>query len=178
MPRRKGGDWVTLGRIRGVFGVKGWVRLESYTEPAENILDYARWRVSTRGGHRFMCPQQGRWHGPGLIVQLSTEDGGLIADREAALGFVHADVSVEREQLPALPDGEIYWSDLIGMQVLGLEDEALGQVEQVLDNPAHPILQLAGEPPLLIPFVRGPIVHLVDTEDNIIRVNWASDYAL
>ncbi|MGJ8668615.1 MAG: ribosome maturation factor RimM [Oceanococcus sp.] len=178
MPRPKSGDWITLGQIRGVFGVKGWLRLESFTDPAENILDYARWRVSTPSGHRFMRPQQGRWHGPGLIVQLATEDGGVIADREGALGFVHAEVSVERDELPQLDDDEIYWSDLVGMQVFGLENELLGTVSTVVDNPAHPILQLAGETSLLIPFVRGPIVESVDKEANAIRVHWSSDYAV
>lgn len=172
------GDWVALGKFRGVFGVQGWLRLESFTQPAENILNYARWRVSTPRGHRFFCPQQGRWHGPGLIVQLATEDGGLIADRDAALTLVDAQVSVERRELPALDEGEVYWADLVGMQVIGLEDEPLGQVAAVVDNPAHPILQLDDANKMLIPFVRGAIVESVDTDAGRIRVNWASDYAV
>lgn len=177
MPR-KTGDTVVLGRIRGVFGVKGQVRVESFTDPAENILDYARWRVSTRGGHRILCPLGGQWQGPGLVVQLGTEDGGVIADRDAALALVDADISVPRRELPELPDGEVYWADLVGLDVQGLDGEALGQVARVIDNPAHPILELAGEPPMLIPFVRGPIVEAVDLDAGLIRVNWSSDYAL
>ena len=61
---------------------------------------YARWRVSTRSGHRILCPQEGRWHGPGLIVQLGTEDGGTITDREYAQRLVNADIRVARSALP------------------------------------------------------------------------------
>ena len=171
-------DGVALGKIRGVFGVKGWVRVESYTRPAENILDYARWSVSTPSGLRVFCPRQGRWHGPGLIVQLATEDGGLIADREAAAALVNADISISRSELPDLAEDEIYWSDLIGLSVIGIDDELLGKVVEVIDNPAHPILQLDTDPPMLIPFVRGAIVEKVDSTKGQIRVQWASDYAL
>ncbi len=175
---RREGDWVVLGKIRGVFGVKGWLRLESFTEPADNILDYARWRLTTPSGHRFMCPVQGRWHGPGLIVQLQTDDGGLIADREGAVTLVHSEICVERSELPRLEGDEVYWADLLGMQVIGLDDDDLGKIAKVIDNPAHPILELTGEQPLLIPFVRGAIVESVDSQLGIVKVNWASDYAV
>lgn len=171
-------EQVVLGRIRGVFGVKGQVRVESFTEPAENILNYARWRVSTRGGHRILCPISGQWHGPGLVVQLGTEDGGTIADRDSALALVNADISVARTELPELTEGEVYWSDLVGLRVLGLDEQELGRVVRVVDNPAHPILELDSEPPLLIPFVRGAIIDSVDTEAGIIHCQWSADYAL
>ncbi len=177
MSRQKDED-VVLGTIRGVFGVRGWVRVESFTEPAENILDYARWRVYSRSGHRVLCPQEGRWHGPGLIVQLATEDGGLIADREGAAALVGGQIKVRRSELPQLDSGEVYWSDLVGLRVIGLNDEALGEVAEVLDNPAHPILRIDADPPLLIPFVRGAIVDSVDLERGEIHVQWSSEYAL
>lgn len=169
---------VVLGRIRGVFGVKGQVRVESFTEPAENILDYARWRVQTRGGLRILCPDDGRWHGPGLLVQLRTEDGGLIADRQAALSLVDATIAVQRKELPEPPAGEVYWADLIGLQVLGQDGEILGRVVRVIDNPAHPILELDADPVLLIPFVRGPIITAVDLSAGRIHSTWSADYAL
>lgn len=170
-------EQLVLGKIRGVFGVKGWLRVESFTQPAENILDYARWRVAARGGQRILCPRAGKWHGPGLIVQLGTEDGGLIADRRDAELLVDAVISVDRAELPDAGPDQVYWVDLVGMQVIGLDDEVLGRVEQVIDNPAHPILQLDGPKQLLIPFVRGPIVESVDKQAGVIRVLWSSDYA-
>lgn len=178
MSSRHGREWIALGRIRGVFGVKGWLRVESFTEPADNILNYARWRVETRGGHRFFVPQEGRWHGPGLIVQLATEDGGVIADRDAALSLVKAEISVPRAELPELEGDEVYWTDLIGLRVIGIDDEPLGEVTEVTDNPAHPILTVRGEQTLLIPFVRGAIVESVDLDGACMRVHWSSDYAL
>ena len=175
MSRQRGEDLV-LGKIRGVFGVKGWLRVESYTDPAENILDYARWRVDTPSGHRFFRPAEGRWHGPGLIVQLATEDGGLIADRESAQALVNASISVSRTELPELRDGEFYWVDLIGLEVFGLEGQRLGRVAEVIDNPAHPILRLDDPAHMQIPFVRGPIVTGIDLKAGRIDVLWAADY--
>jgi 16S rRNA processing protein RimM len=175
---RNADDWVVLGRIRGVFGVKGLLRVESYSDVTDSVLEYARWRVSTPGGYKFLCPLSGRWHGPGLVVQLGTEDGGVIADRESAAALVGASISVRASELPVLGKDEVYWADLVGLQVIGIDEEKLGSVAQVFENPAHPILQLATEPPLLIPFVRGAIVESVDLDTGIIRVLWSSDYAL
>lgn len=175
---RNTGAYVVLGKIRGVFGVKGQLRVQSFTEPAENILDYARWRVSTSRGHLRLCPLSGQWHGPGLIVKVGTEDGGVIADRESALALVDGEISVRRSELPAPAEGEVYLADLVGLDVIGLNEERLGKVSRVLDNPAHPILELDVQPIMQIPFVRGPIVEVVDLAAGQIRVNWSSDYAL
>lgn len=111
-------------------------------------------------------------------MQLATDDGGLIADREGAAALVGGQIKVRRSELPQLDTGEVYWSDLVGLSVIGLNDEPLGEVAAVLDNPAHPILRIDAEPPILIPFVRGAIVDSVDLERGEIRVQWASEYAV
>lgn len=174
-----GSGRITLGVIRGLFGVRGWLRLQSYTEPADNILQYSPWHLAMGAQSRLLVPRQGQWHGPGLIVQLGTEDGGLIADREAAAPLVGAEVQVAREALPPAPAGEVYWADLVGLEVHGADGVALGRVQRVMDSPAHPILEVvAGEQRQLIPFVRGAIIREVDLEAGRIDADWLADYAL
>ncbi len=173
MPARE----IILGRIRGAFGVHGWVRVESFTEPALNILDYAPWYVHTRAGVQSFVPVQGRWHGPGLIVQLGTEDGGVIADRDAALALVNADVSVSRDALPPAAPGEIYLADLEGLRVIGADGHDFGVVNRVLDNSVQAVMEI-GDSGLLVPFVRGPIVTSTDAEAGEIHISWTAEDAL
>ncbi len=171
-------DDVTLGKFRGVFGVQGWLRVESFTQPAESLLNYARWCVCTRHGHSYFRPLAGRRHGPGLVVQLESEAGELIASREQAQALNGCEIRVPRAELPDLPVGQVYWVDLPGCAVYGRAGELLGTVTQVIDGPAHPILEVEGEARLLIPLVRGPIISNIDVGARRIDALWSADEAL
>ncbi|MGB1557358.1 MAG: ribosome maturation factor RimM [Oceanococcaceae bacterium] len=166
-----------LGRIRGAFGVHGWIRVESFTEPATNILDYAPWHVHTPAGVRSFVPREGRWHGPGLIVQLGTEDGGIIADRDVALSLVNAEVTVPRSALPPAGPDEIYLNDLMGLRVLGADGHDFGTVRRLHDNTVQAVMEI-GDEGLLVPFVRGPIVTHTDLDAGEIHLSWTADDAL
>lgn len=155
----------------------GAVRVESYTDPATNLLEYAPWRVATRAGVRSFVPRSGRWQGPGLVVELGTEDGGLIADRESAAALMDADIRVPRSALPPPAPGEVYLFDLIGLPVRGADGHDFGAVEKILDNGVQPVLQCAPGG-VLIPFVRGPIVLDTDLEAGEIRLAWTAEHAL
>ncbi len=160
-----------------MFGVHGWVRVESFTEPALKLLEYAPWHVHKRSGVQSFVAVQGRWHGPGLIVQLGTEDGGLITDRDVALGLVNSDISVPRSMLPKLGPDEIYLADLIGLRVIGADGHEFGTVKRVLDNTVQAVMEI-GDEGLLVPFVRGPIVTHTDVEAGEVHLSWTADYAL
>lgn len=155
----------------------GWVRVESFTDPALNILEYAPWFVHTRSGVQSFVARQGRWHGPGLIVQLGTEDGGVIGDRDHALSLVNADIAVPRSALPPAGPDEIYLSDLVGLRVIGADGHEFGQVTRVLDNTVQAVMEV-GSDGLLIPFVRGPIVSHADIEAGEVHLTWTAEYAL
>ncbi len=177
MPVKAGPDRpVILGRVRGIFGTRGALRVQSYTDPAERILDYAHWHLNGAHGRFLMVPLEGRWHGPGLVVRLGFADGGELADRDSAQAFIDSDISVPRSALPPLPEGEVYWVDLIGCTVQAADGRTLGRVAQVLDMPAHPVLQL-DDGQTLIPFVRGPIISAVDLASGRITTQWLGDAA-
>lgn len=167
---------VVIGRIAGVFGIKGWVKLESWTRPAENILEYADWQVGRSGSWRAMRVTQGRSHGKGFIAQLADANGTLCTDRTEAERLIGSEITVGREQLAPPAQGEYYWADLLGLEVAHLDGRVLGRVQEILETPAHDVLAVAGERQRLIPFVAGPIVRKVDLAAGRIEVDWDPEF--
>ena len=167
---------VTLGRVAGVYGIRGWVKLQSYTRPAENLLDYPRWWLATAQPYEARLVQ-GRQHGQGLVAQLSDATGAPIEDRDLAAALVGVEIQVDRDALPEPPAGSYYWDDLVGLDVVSEQGEALGRVVGVMDNGAQDVLMLRdGEQERLIPFVVGPIIRSVDLPGRRIVADWAPDY--
>jgi 16S rRNA processing protein RimM len=172
-PRR-----VTLGRIAGVYGVKGWVKVQSYTRPLENLLDYPRWHIAARNENEYEAEVlEARQHGRSLIAQLSGPDGQPIADRDLAAELVGAQIQVAREALPQPEPGSYYWFDLVGLKVESAQGEPLGRVTALTDNGAQDVLVLRDEAlERLIPFVPGVTIEKVDLERGVIVANWAPDW--
>jgi 16S rRNA processing protein RimM len=167
---------VALGRVAGVYGVRGWVKLHSYTRPMENLLDYPRWWLVSAQPYEARVIE-GRQHGQGLVAQLSGADGSPIEDRDIAAALVGAEIQVLRSELPEAEPGSYYWDDLIGLEVVSDQGEALGRVAAVIDNGAQDVLVLRdGEQERLVPFVVGPIIRSVDLAGRRIVADWAPDY--
>lgn len=167
---------VTLGRIAGVFGVRGWVKLHSYTRPIENLLDYPRWWLNTAQAYETRVIES-RAHGNGLVARISDANGNPIDDRDIAASLIGVEIQVERSALPKPPPGSYYWDDLVGLEVVSNAGEPLGRVVSVADNGAQDVLLLEdGEQERLIPFVVGPIIQSVDLEAGRIVADWAPDY--
>jgi len=167
---------VTLGRIAGVFGVRGWVKLHSYTRPAENLLDYPRWWLNTAQAYEARLIE-GRVHGAGLVAQISDAQGAPVEDRDLAAALIGAEIQVERSAMPKPPPGSYYWDDLVGLAVVSNAGEPLGRVVGVMDNGAQDVLVLEdGGQERLIPFVVGPIIQAVELESGRIVADWAPDY--
>lgn len=159
---------VVVGRIAGVYGVRGWVRVQSYTSPAENILDYTPWSL---GGGRQVVVVSGRRHGSGLAVQL---DG--IKDRDGAALLIGSEIAVPRAQLPAAAEGEYYWADLIGLRVVNLEGVELGRVDHLFETGANDVLVVRGGRERLIPYVLGQAVQEVRLDKGLMRVDWDPEF--
>jgi 16S rRNA processing protein RimM len=163
--------WVILGRVSGAFGVKGWLKVQSYTEPRDNIVGFGVWTLICRGAERAFDIEEGRSHGDGVVAKLRGID-----DRDRASEWVGAEIAVERERLPAIAADEFYWTDLEGLEVRTTTGVVLGRVESLLATGANDVLVLGGKPERLIPFVVGPVVKSVDLEAGQIVVDWTPDY--
>ncbi len=171
---------VTLGRVAGVFGIKGWVKIVSNTRPADNLLKYPQWWVGAEDGY-LATLVDAKAQVNGIIAQVTGRDGQPITDRDIAARLVGRDISVDRSELPPAPAGSYYWTDLLGCVVTSKEDETLGTVTAMMENGVQDVLVLtdgAGEAAKerLIPFVQGPIIVSVDIDAKRIVADWSPDY--
>lgn len=159
-----------LGRIVGLFGVKGWVKVFSYTDPRQAILDYTTWWLNLDGERRPVRIAEGKRHGKSVIARIEgTED----CDQAAKL--IDADISVPRSELPDVEDGQYYWADLEGLSVVTENGDVLGDVAYVLETGANDVLVVRGEKERLIPFVTGDVVTNVDLVEGVLTVDWEWD---
>lgn len=163
---------VVMGRVAAPYAVKGWLKVQPFTEYVDGLLDYPTWWLGRKSTWQEYRVLEGKVHGQTLLVQLEGVD-----DRDAAERMQGMDIAVMREELPAAEEGEYYWDDLIGLAVVNLEGVTLGKVTGLLETGAHEVLRVKDEggEERLIPFVEA-YVREVDTAAGRIEVDWGLDY--
>jgi len=171
------GAIVVMARVLAPYGVNGWIKARPFSDAPDALLGHARWRLREAGSAhwREVAPLGARMHSGLILAQLATID-----TREAALALCGAEIGVPREALPALEGGAVYWSDLIGLVVVNRAGIALGQVAEVQEYGAHPVLRVAPGPEerraeRLIPLVAAH-VDRIDLAARRIDVDWQPDY--
>lgn len=162
---------LTLGRVSGAFGVRGWLKIQSYTDPPDNIVGYGVWTLRLGTLERDFAVETGQAHGPSVVAKLAGID-----DRDRALDWRGAEVVVARERLPALPPGEYYWADLEGLEVRTPDGIVLGTVDHLLATGGNDVLVVTGERERLVPFVLGAVIKSVDREAGVVVADWSPDY--
>ena len=161
---------VVLGRLAAPWGVKGWIKVDSYTDPPLAILGHRRWHVARpQGGWDVVQVLGGRAHGTKRAVLVEIEG---VASPEAARAWVQRDVALPRGELPAPAPGEYYWDDLLGCRVATLEGVQLGVASHFHEFPAGPVLAVRdGVRERWLPLV-APHLRSVDLEARRIVVDW------
>ncbi len=163
---------VLLGKIVGLFGVDGWVKVESYTEPRVRIFKYLPWSLKTGAGEIQVTQVQGRAHGKGLVALLPE-----VEDRDAAQVWIGAEIWVQRSALPKAKRGEYYWADLEGLDVVNLDGVAFGKVSHLFSTGANDVIVVRdGVRERLIPFVLKQFVMEVNLDSARITVDWDPDF--
>lgn len=160
-----------VGDFVGVFGVQGELKLRSHTDPVAAIGKYLPWYVKRRGEEHVIDKAQCRVHGKGLVVRLPG-----VEDRDAADSWVGAEVWVDRDRLPALPEGQYYWVDLEGLQVFNEQGVDFGKVSHLFSNGANDVIVAVGDRERLIPYVTPDFVKSVDLAAGRIVVDWDPDF--
>ncbi|MGV6825809.1 MAG: ribosome maturation factor RimM [bacterium] len=159
---------VTLGRITGPYGVRGWVKVYSETQPKQNILNYAPWQIRQGKQLRQVAVETGRLHGKTVIAKLVGCD-----DRNAAEDLKGAVVLVSREALPSIDEpGTYYWADLEGVEVKTVEGELLGVIHHLMETGSNDVMVVNGDRERLIPFIREQVVKQVDLQNREMIVDW------
>jgi 16S rRNA processing protein RimM len=164
--------FVTVGRIVGAWGVKGWVRVRSFTDPPDNIVGFSAWTLCRDGRRSQLRLEEGRLHGRGQIVAKLES----IANRDAAAALAGSDVDVARSELGPCEDGEYYWADLEGLEVIAVGGQSFGRIDHLLRTGSNDVLVVRGERERLIPFVDGDVVKTVDIDAGRIVVDWDPEF--
>ncbi|HEX5488695.1 MAG TPA: ribosome maturation factor RimM [Rhodanobacteraceae bacterium] len=165
--------YVLLGRIVGVHGVHGAVKLESFTEPRLAIFNYKPWLLERESGQfEEVAEAHGHAQGKGMVATLAG-----VGDRDAAAAWIGARIWIPRDALPEPEAGEYYQTDLEGLQVLNTAGELLGTVSHLFDNGAHDVLMVrdAAGRERLVPYVADRYVKSVDLDAGRIVVDWDKD---
>jgi 16S rRNA processing protein RimM len=158
---------VIVGQIRGLYGVRGWVKVFSYTDPITNIINYSPWFVN----QKMFAVSQAKAHGKGIIAKFES-----INDRDEAVTLLGAELAIDHEQLPATATDEFYWHDLIGLTVINHEGITFGKVESLIATGANDVLVVSGERERLIPFVMNDVILEVNLVEATLLVNWDVDF--
>lgn len=163
---------ITVGRLHGAFGVRGEVKLESYTDPPRAIARYQPWVLRNGRGEEQVCTgARVRAGSKGLIATLPG-----ITDRDAAERLRGVEIQVPRSALPPLPPGEYYWVDLEGLRVVNTAGVLFGTVAYLFNNGANDVMVVQGERERMIPFARPEYVRDVDLHAGCITVEWDADF--
>lgn len=161
---------VVLGQIGGAFGVQGWVRIQSYTDPPANILKFGRWQLGRAGQWREVEVEDGRVTAKGVLAKLV----GVETPEDARLA-TGSEIAVTRDELPKPAPGEYYWSDLEGLAAFGHNDQPLGRIEEFRATPSGTVVVIRGERQHWVPFVKERIVS-VDLDAGRVVFDWAADW--
>jgi 16S rRNA processing protein RimM len=161
---------IVMGRVRAPFGVKGWIKIQPFSQRPDGLLSVPEWWLQDGDGWVNYQVRESAAHGAALIAQLDGVD-----NRERAAELRGRMVAVPRAALPEPDAGEYYWSDLIGLRVENRPGQDLGTVRSLMETGANPVLVLEGERERLVPFVEGVIVT-VDVPGGKIVADWEPDY--
>lgn len=162
-----------MGRVLGAHGLRGDVRLESWTEPRLQIFKYQPWiLVDANGVEREMLGARGQAAGKGILARLPG-----VEDRDAAEAMRGVEIHVPRDALPPAKPGEFYWVDLEGLRVVTVDGVALGTVSHMFSTGANDVLVARDDVrERLIPFIRPQYVTEVDFESGVVTVDWDPDF--
>jgi len=164
-------DILVVGKISGVYGVKGWVRVFSHTEPRKGILEYDPWLIRRGGRWIKQTLTSGRVHGKGIVVQLKE-----CADRDQAHALIGSEIAISRSQLAATVVGEYYWTDLVGLIVRTVDGDELGSISHLFETGANDVIVVKGDRERLIPYLSGSVVQDVRLDEGIMIVNWDPEF--
>ncbi len=165
---------IILGKVGAVYGIKGWLRIHSFTGETDAILDYFPWSLKLGNKTRTVDITDWRKHNKGLIVKV-----GGIDDREHAQALVGSEILTSESTLPELSQGDFYWRDLIGMAVVTTKGYDLGVVSDMLETGANDVLVVKAnlndgfsKKERLIPYLLEQVVESVSIENKQICVDW------
>lgn len=165
---------IVVGKLGSSYGIRGWLRVFSFTEDPNSLFDYTPWYIQRAGKWQEVEVESFKPHNQDTIVKLKG-----INDRDEANALTNFEIFVDVQKLPDLKDGDFYWKDLIGCKVVTVNGYDLGQVVDLMETGSNDVLVVKanlkdafGAKERLIPFVEDQFIKQVDLSIKQITVDW------
>ncbi|KZN48011.1 ribosome maturation factor RimM [Pseudoalteromonas luteoviolacea] len=165
---------LVVGKLGAPYGIKGWLKVHSFTDDPQGIFDFSPWLIGQQDKWQALEVSDWRRHNKGFIAKFAN-----INDRDQAMAYTNAEIAVNSEHLPELPEGEFYWRDLIGMTVVTDKGYNLGHVDDLMETGSNDVLVVKankkdafGQTERLIPFLTDSVIIEVKHEEREITVDW------
>lgn len=156
-----------VGRVADAFGVRGHIKVRSFTDQSENLLEFQRWELSRNSGDsQLYSVFSSQTHGKFITAKLDGVD-----TRDQALELKGSDIQIPIGDFPKLPEGDYYHFQLLGLKAIDIDGTVYGQVDSVMQTGANDVLVVEGEHSCLIPYIPD-VIKAVDIETGVIRVEW------
>jgi 16S rRNA processing protein RimM len=164
--------FVLLGTVLGAFGVRGELKIDSFTQPTSAILQYQPWILrDAQHRERELTGARGRDTAKGLVATFPD-----VSDRDAAESLRGTEIYAPRSALPPPKPGEYYWVDLEGLRVVNLEGADFGTVSHLFSTGANDVLVVRGDRERMIPFLEPDFITSVDFDSGTVTVGWDADF--
>ena len=164
-------DWLVIGRFGRPHGVKGLITIISFTEPRENILDYARWHVFKNNQWLPLSDLKTTVNNKFILAEIEGYH-----DRDQVAMLTNLDIAIQRDQLKTLKPDEYYWHELVGMKVVNHQGEIFGEVTEMMATGSNDVLVVQGARKHLVPYLPDEVVTNIDGNQRIITVDWDADF--
>ena len=161
---------ILVGKISNPHGIKGWVKVISFTDPIENILSYKQWIISDKETEKTYYLEDSRVQGNKIVIKLEN-----VNDRNDADLLKNLQIQVNRSDLPDLDQNSYYWEDLVDFNVIDIKGNHVGKVDSLFRTGSNDVLVIIDETKerLLVPFIMEEVIKYVDLDKELISIDWA-----
>jgi len=160
-----------MGRFGAAYGIRGWLKVISFTDPVDNLLDYKTWQIKHNEQWDSFVIEDGRRHGENLVVKINNCE-----DRDQARTFTNDLIAVPRNELAPLQQNEYYWADLVGLRVVNQKGIELGKIDHLIETGSNDVMIVKGtNTEHLLPYTRD-VVKSIDLDNKEIHVDWDEDF--
>jgi|TARA_B100001245_G_scaffold191804_1_gene150129 16S rRNA processing protein RimM len=166
----KSGNKILVGKISNPHGIKGWVKVISFTDPIENILSYKKWTISDNETEKTYCLEDSRIQGNKIVIKLEG-----VNNRDDADLLKNLQIEINRSDLPKLEENSYYWEDLVDFNVIDIKGMHVGKVDSLFRTGSNDVLVIINETKqrLLVPFIMEEVIKYVDLDKELISIDWA-----
>lgn len=164
-------SYVVVGQLGKPHALLGWIKVNSFTQPIDNLLDYKPWFYQKNNQWLPLPVDKAQLQGNSIVAHVQGYD-----NPETARALTGIEIAVTRSQLPPLENDEYFWCDLIGLEVVTLAGVKLGKVTRLFSSGASDILVIEGQKEHLIPYIKGHFVSSVDIASQTIVVDWDPEF--